>query len=42
MYVSGINGGGIGDNNNVTFYIYRGMYYDPLKTVMMIMKQSYT
>ena len=28
VYVSGINGAGIGDSNNVTFYITRGKYYD--------------
>ena len=28
VYVSGINGAGIGDSNNVTFNITRGRYYD--------------
>ena len=34
VYVSGINGAGIGDSNNVMYYIARGMY-NHLSTIIM-------
>ena len=35
VYVSGINGAGIGDSNNVMYYIARGMY-NHISTIIMI------